>query len=558
MSILYKKALLMVQAETTFRTDPGGFTSGAYPDFVAVNGGINGPAAVLINDPLFAVDATILDRDNVKIHISSDPGVAGRKIATVSFSHEVRGNGVITGATQPRLGLLLRGCGMSATAVTSGDNTQKTRDGGGTAGLYKPTIVGTPTGVFTFAKTGSNYIGALPRTYILTCVIGGATGVRAFAIHSPAVGQVQSAVNVASQVMPDTTSFALSEGATITPTFTTDPVAGDTYIIRAMPYGWYFKPVSSGFESLTFHMYYDGLRHIMSGSRGTFTVEGEAGNFASFNFTFTGDFQTPTDQTIPTTATYETIIPPQVELANIIAAGTQFDNSPVLDSTSGIDGTAETITIANHGLQTGAGPFRVITVSGALPTGLVVATDYWVIRVDTNTISLASSRANSLAGTAIGLTAAVGTFRVVNSSTTLVSGKPSASINAAATDLCAQSFNIDIGNEITPRECINEKDALGGALIVDRNSTAGFNPETELEQVYPFWGNLDRARKVTWGIRIGSEQGNIVGFYAPYSQFSNLPYADRNGTRTYDVAMRLATDIDNGGSGNDELEVTFS
>ena len=38
---------------------------------------------------------------------------------------------------------------------------------------------------------------------------------------------------------------------------------------------------------------------------------------------------------------------------------------------------------------------------GALPATWTAATNYWIIRVDANTIKLASSQANALAGTAI-------------------------------------------------------------------------------------------------------------------------------------------------------------
>lgn len=52
-----------------------------------------------------------------------------------------------------------------------------------------------------------------------------------------------------------------------------------------------------------------------------------------------------------------------------------------------------------HGLQTGDGPIQVSNSGGALPTGLVAVTNYWVIVVDANTFFLATSLANALAGT---------------------------------------------------------------------------------------------------------------------------------------------------------------
>lgn len=59
------------------------------------------------------------------------------------------------------------------------------------------------------------------------------------------------------------------------------------------------------------------------------------------------------------------------------------------------------ITIASHGFATG---LKVAaTTTSALPTGLS-ATDYWVIKVDANTIKLATSAANAIAGTAVNIT----------------------------------------------------------------------------------------------------------------------------------------------------------
>lgn len=75
-------------------------------------------------------------------------------------------------------------------------------------------------------------------------------------------------------------------------------------------------------------------------------------------------------------------------------------------TTQGIDSTvsttAETITIASHGLTTGLK--GQLTSSGTLPAGLSTATDYFVIVVDANTIQLATSLANALVGTAINIT----------------------------------------------------------------------------------------------------------------------------------------------------------
>jgi hypothetical protein len=65
--------------------------------------------------------------------------------------------------------------------------------------------------------------------------------------------------------------------------------------------------------------------------------------------------------------------------------------------------TANTFTAASHGYATGLK--AQLTTTGSLPTGLSLATNYWLIDVDTNTLKFASSLANALSGTAIDLTA---------------------------------------------------------------------------------------------------------------------------------------------------------
>jgi len=71
------------------------------------------------------------------------------------------------------------------------------------------------------------------------------------------------------------------------------------------------------------------------------------------------------------------------------------------------------ITIPSHGLNTGLK--GQLTTTGTLPTGLSLATDYFVIVIDENTIQFANSLANAQAGTEVtfssqGTDGAVNTF----------------------------------------------------------------------------------------------------------------------------------------------------
>lgn len=89
------------------------------------------------------------------------------------------------------------------------------------------------------------------------------------------------------------------------------------------------------------------------------------------------------------------------------------------DVTTGTDTIAE----ASHGYVTGI-KGQLTNSGGALPAGLAVSTNYYVIRVDANNYKLASSYANAILGTAVDITAAAGggTHTFTPSDATAISG----------------------------------------------------------------------------------------------------------------------------------------
>lgn len=78
------------------------------------------------------------------------------------------------------------------------------------------------------------------------------------------------------------------------------------------------------------------------------------------------------------------------------------------DAVESVDDSANTLTFTSHGLLTGDGPWQITAVDNALPGGLSAATDYYTIRASANTIKVATSLENALAGTAVDLTDAGG------------------------------------------------------------------------------------------------------------------------------------------------------
>lgn len=71
------------------------------------------------------------------------------------------------------------------------------------------------------------------------------------------------------------------------------------------------------------------------------------------------------------------------------------------NSTTDVNAGTDEITVTSHGLETG----DKVTASGTLPTGLLSGTEYYVIRVDANTIQLSLTNG----GPAINISTAVGT-----------------------------------------------------------------------------------------------------------------------------------------------------
>ena len=64
-----------------------------------------------------------------------------------------------------------------------------------------------------------------------------------------------------------------------------------------------YAPVSASFGSVTIYYNIDGLRHKVTGARGTFTINAAVGEIPSIDFTFTGVYNAPDDSALPS-ATY--------------------------------------------------------------------------------------------------------------------------------------------------------------------------------------------------------------------------------------------------------------
>ena len=556
--ILTQRALVLAEIEVTFGVDP-------IPD----------PAtdAFLVADPDFSVDITEIIRNFARNSLSPLPVAAGRKIASMTFVHEVRCNGSFDGSTPPRLGVLLRACGFAETAITTNGTTNGrtdvTADSGNTGavvtfaaggnnaiiregdyrlrttlagasataeirvtGGYFPedqlvdaaqdedrittetfcveliSSVGTISGaatvddatdpqsvVYDFTGLSGFSVGDVWRVTVMGLRFTvTATGTSATTLGDDVVAAVDAhsdmdAVNAAGVVTVDAfintlastvvttavTSLTLgASGHSVIPTFATDLDLNDAHTAVTKPTGTEYDPISTGFESVTIHMFFDGILHRMTASRGTFNVEGTGGELANFNFEFTGNFEVVTDAAIPS-AIFETQIPVQVELAELVV-------------NQDVDATA--------------------------PAAQVPAADVFPV-CDTYEDQ----------------------------------------INGSINSLCAASFNFDLANDVVIRECINEADAFKGVIITGREPVGSIDPELELVATHDFWGILSTADVLGWHVKVGTLRGNIVRFDSDSVQYNGLSYADRDGLRVLEVDLRFS------GSApafeDDEIRISF-
>ncbi len=102
-----------------------------------------------------------------------------------------------------------------------------------------------------------------------------------------------------------------------------------------------YAPVSSSFSSATIYFNNDGIRHIMTGCRGTFTLNAEVGQIPTIDFTMIGVYNAPTDTALPTT-TYSAQASPLIFRQGNTSAFQFFSYAGCLQSVS-LDIANETV-----------------------------------------------------------------------------------------------------------------------------------------------------------------------------------------------------------------------
>jgi hypothetical protein len=116
--------------------------------------------------------------------------------------------------------------------------------------------------------------------------------------------------------------------------------------------------------------------------------------------------------------------------------------------------------------------------------------------------------------------------------------------------LVVNAFTLDAANTVVARPDVNSTDGFRGVRISNRNPTGGFDPEAEVDQT--FWQQLEESTQSTVNMRIGSTAGNHVLLTAPKAQITGVGYGDREGLRSYELALAFRRN-----TGNDEYTLEF-
>ena len=172
----------------------------------------------------------------------------------------------------------------------------------------------------TWAGSGTVDTSTDGGVFTITVLTGGIT-VDIINNNASAFGATQSAVSFVTA-----TPLALgTSGHKVTPTFGTAVVAGAKWRVFVTPAGIKYQPISDSFETLTLHIYFDGLLHKMKGAMGNGKMMCAAGDIAQCEFTFLGQYVSTSDSALPSDAIYEKELPSQIQESNFT-----FDSNDTL------------------------------------------------------------------------------------------------------------------------------------------------------------------------------------------------------------------------------------
>lgn len=488
--------------------------------------------AFLVGDLDIQLEPTPLERNVFRRSFSPVPTGVGRKQVNVTFTHEIKSSGDV-GATRPKLGTLLRACGMRELLVTAGAATQ----------IETPvswgTILSGP------AVTWSKDTAPTQRygSYLVTVVTGGATDTAALAVTRHAASETDATVlpntrNEARTNDTATTTLILDDSDLTSLEFTVGGTFATGDDLYAIVGGVVFS-----LEVTTAMTDTDGVATALAA-----LIDADARLSASATTSvITVTFDGNAAAVVTTAAT--TAIPLGDSGAEItptwtgdLVEGTQWVVSlyepgymyrPTSESAQ-----VESMTIyvykdgVLHKVTSCTGTVTFTGESGAVATAQFEMQGNYLDPVEEPIPLDAILEATTPPQVELGQLSIKGDL-----------------------DFCAQSFTYTLGNTLNLKECINAADGYDGSQITGREPTAQMNPEATYEAYTGMWSDFSLSKQFPLHTRVGITPGNIVRFYAERANFTGLTYGDRNNAVTFEAQFQL-NGLSN--AGDDELRVAFT
>ncbi len=512
--ILTQRAVMLAKIETTVGVDP-------VPTSLL--------DAFLVGDPDYSIDPNVLERNFTRNDLSPLGVVIGRKVATMTFTHEIRGNGIQQSgllADAPKITRLIRACGYSITAVA----------GAGTVGAVANATGNTvdPTWVAGGVSVDEDEV-----EYTVTVVLGGAS----------ATAEVRATANNAdhdSTVMLSETFSSTVTGTAPTMTLVTDasdPLAVDYTVAGSFQAGDVLNAVVGGttfsYTVIGGDTDATGAANSLAALINAATDISASNSLGVVTVTFTGA-KAGTVLTTAVTAfalgdTGGTITPTWAA-SLVLGDSWTVTVSPVGIRMDPISECPETITIymyldgVLHRLTGSLGTFTLNMESGAFGTASFTFTGQY------NAVTDATMPLDAVFETTLPEQVELAEFKWDDDSSLIVN-----------------ALTYDQANNIVVRPDINNTDGFRGVRITGRNPTGTFDPEMILVADFDLWGDFATAARKKLSMRVGQTAGNIFWIKSPQLQMNSLGYGDREGLRTLDVSLRFSRV-----TGNDEVRFLFN
>ncbi len=121
--------------------------------------------------------------------------------------------------------------------------------------------------------------------------------------------------------------------------------------------------------------------------------------------------------------------------------------------------------------------------------------------------------------------------------------------------LNVQNVTLDIGNELSTRNDVNQATGNFSTVIVARNPVGSIDPEQELIATINFFNKLTTDATGVLTYTLGGTAFNIVTINCPAVEIINIAEADRDSFRTEAIDLQLSQ---SGSAGDDEIKLTFT